>query len=111
MGASEVTAADTLQLVSSTDTNLSSAAWYTTAVPVLGGFQTEFQWTMSGGLTGGFGFVLENSSSGISAFGGTSSYGYGGITPSVAVIFSAVDNEVLIESGGDTSSPIAAPNQ
>ena len=107
VGASSVTPADTLQLLSSSDADVATATWYGTAVPVQGGFQTEFQWTMSGGSTGGFGFVLQNSSSGTTAQGSASSYGYGGIEPSVAVIFSAVNNEVLIEDSGNTGSPIA----
>ena len=107
VGASSVTPGDTLQLLSSSDADVATAAWYGTPVPVQGGFQTEFQWTMSGGSTGGFSFVLQNSSSGTEAQGSASSYGYGGMEPSVAVIFSAVNNEVLIEDSGNTGSPIA----
>jgi SdrD B-like domain len=107
VGPSSVTSSDTLQLLSSSDTGVATAAWYTTPVSVEGGFETEFQWTMSGGATGGFSFVLQNSASGTTAKGATSSFGYGGIDPGIAVVFDAVSDEVLIEDGGDSSSPIA----
>ena len=102
---SSVTGSDSLQLLSSSDSDVATAAWYETAVPLFGGFETEYQWSMasSDATSGGFGFVIQNSTSGSTA-GGSVTYGYGGISPSVAVIFDASANEILIESAGDTST-------
>jgi len=103
---SSVSSSGSLTMLGSSQSDTSTAAWYTTPVPLLGGFETNYQWSMTstGATSGGFAFVIQNS--GTSALG-SSAYGYGGIEPSVAVIFDAVDNEILIESGGNTSSSSA----
>ena len=92
-----------LMMLKSSQSNTSTAVWYQTPVPILGGFQTSYQWSMTstGATSGGFAFVIQNS--GTSAKGSTT-YGYGGLAPSIAVIFDAVANEILIESGGNTSA-------
>ncbi len=90
-------------MLGSSQSNTSTAAWYQTPVPILGGFQTSYQWSMTstGATSGGFAFVIQNS--GTSATGSTT-YGYGGLAPSISVIFDAVADEILIESGGNTSA-------
>ena len=55
----------------------------------------------SSATSGGLAFVLQNDGTGSL---GSTAYGYGGLKNSLAVILDAVDNEVLIETGGNTSS-------
>jgi hypothetical protein len=100
-----VSSSGALQLISSAQADVAAAAWYDTSVPLFGGFETDYEWSMSssGANSAGFGFVIQNSDAGASAVGQTT-YGYGGLTPSIAVIFDASDNEILIEDGGNTST-------
>ncbi len=57
--------------------------------------------TSTGASSSGLAFVIQDDAT--SSLGSTS-YGYGGLNNSLAVIFDAADNEILIESGGNTSS-------
>lgn len=103
---SSVTSSGTLAALGASQSNVATSTWYKPTVPVTGGFETSFPWTLTStaGSAGGFAFVLQNDST--SALG-TTAYGYGGITNSLAVIFDAADNQVLIETGGYTSASSA----
>lgn len=103
---STASSSGTLTVLGSSQSNAATAAWYKTAVPVSSGFEATFQWSLSStsGSPGGFAFVLQNA--GTSSTGSTA-YGYGGIGESLAVIFDAANNEVMLESGGNTSASSA----
>ena len=100
-----------LTLFSTTQTNAKTSTWFNTALPVTGGFTTTFQYSMTGAsATGaGFAFVLQNNAN-TTATKGNAYFGYGGMADSLAVIFDATNNELLIESDGDdsTTTPIAS---
>ena len=77
---------------------LSGAAWYTTPQSVSGGFQTSFDFQLSGGSSDGFAFLVQNASD-TALFGPGGRLGYGGfgtetdgIPNSVAVQFDTFQN-------------------
>ncbi len=107
LSGSTVSSSGSLTMLGASQSLTATATWYTSPVPLLGGFQTDYQWSMTsaGATSGGFAFVLQNEGS--SAVGSTA-YGYGAISPSIAVIFDAVDNEILIESDGNTDASSAS---
>ena len=101
-----VSSSGSLYLLTPSQSACATAAWYKTAVPIIGGFESTFQWSMTAAstLSGGMTFVIENNGSSVS---GNTSFGYGGLTNSIGVIFDAVNNQVMVESGGNTGATTA----
>ena len=106
LNSATITSGGSLSLVSSSSSGSTSSAWYSKAVPLTGGFESVFQWTLTdtANASGGMAFVLQNT--GTSAKG-SNPYGYSGLTKSLGVIFNAAGNQILIESGGNTSTSSA----
>ena len=98
---SSVSSSGSLYLMTSGSSACSTAAWYNKSIPITSGFESTFQWTMStsGTTSGGMAFVLQNCST---SSVGNSNFGYGGLTNSIGVVFDAVNNQISIETGGNT---------
>ena len=98
--------AGALALLTAGQSKAATSAWYKSAIPLLGGFQTSFQWSAgdSGASSGGFTFAIQNLTN---TSVGTTAFGYGGMAKSLAVIFDTVNNQLLIESGGNTANSTA----
>ena len=101
-----------LNLFSATLYNSKTASWYSSALPVTAGFTSTFQYTMAApsaaSLTGaGFAFVLQNQTT---TTRGNTYFGYGGMASSLALVFDATNNELMLEADGNstTTSPLAA---
>jgi protocatechuate 3,4-dioxygenase beta subunit len=99
------TTSNALSLIGSTASNATKSAWYSSPIPATSGFATSFQVAMTGSSasSAGFAFVVQNNAS-TTATNGSTTYGYGGLTKSLAVVFDATDNQILLESGGNTSA-------
>ena len=102
---------NSLKLFATTQSATKTSSWYNTAQPVTGGFTTTFQYSMNeaSATAAGFAFVLQNNPNTTATLGNTS-FGYGQMADSLAIIFDATNNELLLEYGGNTSTttPIQA---
>lgn len=89
--------ADTRLNLTPLQTNTLGSAYFATPIPLIAdsSFQTQFQFRVGGGTTGGdgFTFVLQNATAGLSALGsGGGNLGYQGIFRSLAIEFDTFRN-------------------
>ncbi len=109
------TATNRLRLASESPCCQQGSAWYETKQPVHGGFETTFDFELTGPGNGdGFAFVIHNSPDELITLGGGGCYmGYGGITNALVIEFDTFQNDfycaeiadadgnhVSIQSGG-----------